>query len=80
LVDAGEAGGVHLMVANRMQTDPTVRRPRNLVDAGFLGEPVSVHGEHAQPLLEMNPDPDQWCLDPACLGTGRASPTWTSIP
>lgn len=72
MVDACEDAGVPLMVAYRMHTHPAVRRARELVDAGFLGDPVSVHGSNSQPLLEMIPDRDQWRLDPELSGYGTS--------
>lgn len=70
LVDAAEE--VSLMTAYRMQTEPAVRRAKELVEAGFVGEPVQVYGHNAQPLLEMNPDPDQWRLNPELSGYGTS--------
>ncbi|WP_225334182.1 D-xylose 1-dehydrogenase Gfo6 [Halomicrobium urmianum] len=69
-VDA--ADDVTLMVAYRMHTDPAVRRMRELVESGFIGEPAHVHGHMGQPLLEMIPDPDQWRLDPDLAGPGAS--------
>jgi xylose dehydrogenase (NAD/NADP) len=57
-----------LMVAYRMHTEPAVRRARDLIDAGYVGDPVAVHGSMTEPLLDENPDPDQWRLDPALSG------------
>ena len=64
IVEAGEDADVPLMIAYRMQTEPAVRRARDLVSEGFVGDPITVHGHMTQPLLEMNPDPHQWRLDP----------------
>lgn len=72
LVTACRDADVPLMIAYRMHTDPAVRLARDLVREGVLGDPVSVHGEHSQPLLEMNPDPDQWRLDPDVTGYGTS--------
>jgi xylose dehydrogenase (NAD/NADP) len=72
LVETCEAADVALMIAYRMQTDPAVRRARELIADGFLGEPVSVSGHNSQPLLEMIPDPDQWRLDPELSGYGTS--------
>ncbi|MFC6963410.1 D-xylose 1-dehydrogenase Gfo6 [Halocatena marina] len=63
---------VPLMVAYRMHTDPAVRRARELIENGFLGEPVQVYGNNTQPLLEMIPDPDQWRLNPDITGYGTS--------
>ncbi|MFC6976703.1 D-xylose 1-dehydrogenase Gfo6 [Halomicroarcula sp. GCM10025709] len=72
MVDACERADVPLMIAYRMHTDPTVRRARDLLDEGFIGEPVSVYGNNSQPLLEMIPDHDQWRLDPDVSGYGTS--------
>lgn len=63
---------VPLMVAYRMQTEPAVRRARELVADGAIGDPVLVHGNMSQRLLEMIPDPDQWRLDPDLSGPGTS--------
>lgn len=63
---------VPLMVAYRMQTEPAVRRARELVQRGAIGDPVLVHGSMSQRLLEMIPDPDQWRLDPDISGPGAS--------
>jgi xylose dehydrogenase (NAD/NADP) len=68
VVDACEQGGVTLMIAYRMHTEPAVRRARELVADGFLGDVVHVHGDMSQPLLDIIPDPDQWRLDPDLSG------------
>jgi len=70
LVDA--CADASLMVAYRMHTDPAVRRARELIADGFVGDPVAVYGNNTQPLLEMNPDPDQWRLDPDLTGYGSS--------
>ncbi|MFC5973661.1 D-xylose 1-dehydrogenase Gfo6 [Halomarina salina] len=70
VVAAAESGDVPLMVAYRMQTDPAVRRARELVRDGEIGDPVQVHGHMSQRLMEVIPDPDQWRLDPDLTGYG----------
>lgn len=72
MVETCEDAGVPLMIAYRMHTDPAVRRARELIDDGVIGDPVSVHGQNSQPLLEMIPDPDQWRLDPERSGYGTS--------
>ncbi|WP_416841776.1 D-xylose 1-dehydrogenase Gfo6 [Haloferax sp. DFSO52] len=72
LVDACEENDVPLMVAYRMHTDPAVRRARELIRDGFIGEPVSVYGNNSQPILEMIPDPNQWRLNPDLTGYGSS--------
>lgn len=68
IVDICERENVTLMIAYRMQTEPAVRRARELVVDGFVGDPVHVHSDMSQPLLEVIPDPDQWRLDPDLSG------------
>ncbi|RRJ33681.1 D-xylose 1-dehydrogenase Gfo6 [Halocatena pleomorpha] len=70
MVEQCEAAGTDLMIGYRMHTDPAVQRAKELIEDGFLGEPVSVRGHNSQPLLEMIPDPDQWRLDPDRTGYG----------
>jgi xylose dehydrogenase (NAD/NADP) len=71
LVAAAEE--VPLMVAYRMQTDPQVRRMRELVGEGAIGDPVTVHGSMSQQMLEtVSGDADQWRLDPDLVGYGAS--------
>jgi xylose dehydrogenase (NAD/NADP) len=59
---------VPLMVGYRMQTDPAVRRVRELLRAGFVGSVVHVHATMSQTMLGELPDEDQWRLDPDLSG------------
>ena len=69
LVDAVADAGVPLMVGYRMQTDPALRRLKDLVDAGVLGDVVHVHATMSQTMLgELSTDHDQWRLDPDLSG------------
>ncbi|HET7323317.1 MAG TPA: D-xylose 1-dehydrogenase Gfo6 [Halococcus sp.] len=61
-----------LMIAYRMHTEPAVRRARELIREGFIGEPTGVHGQMTQRLLEMIPDTDQWRLNPDLAGYGAS--------
>ena len=72
MVSVSDEYDIPLMIAYRMQTDPAVRRARDLVESGFIGEPVQVYGNNSQPLLEMIPDPDQWRLNPDLTGYGTS--------
>ena len=72
LVETAGDGGIRLMVGYRMQTEPAIRRMRELVRAGFVGEPAHVTGHMTQPLLSMFDDPDQWRLDPDLAGPGTS--------
>jgi xylose dehydrogenase (NAD/NADP) len=64
--------GVELMIGYRMQTEPLVRRLRELIQQEFIGDPVQIHGHISNTLLNETPgssaDPDQWRLDPALSG------------
>ncbi|WP_435197400.1 D-xylose 1-dehydrogenase Gfo6 [Natronomonas sp. EA1] len=63
--------GVELMIAYRMHTEPAVRRARELIAEGIIGEPVEIRGTMSQRLLDrINPDPDQWRLDEELAGGG----------
>lgn len=63
---------VPLMIAYRMQTDPLVRRTKELLDDGIIGDVRYISGTNQQPLLEMNGDPDQWRLDSDLTGYGTS--------
>ncbi|WP_136601608.1 D-xylose 1-dehydrogenase Gfo6 [Salinigranum halophilum] len=69
LVATCEAADVPLMVGYRMQTDPAVRRVKELLDEGFIGDVVHVHASMSQVMLgELSESTDQWRLDPALSG------------
>ena len=70
IVDACEEGGTTAMIAYRMHTEPVVRRARELVRAGAVGEPVHVHGDMSQSILGWGAD--QWRLDPDLAGYGTS--------
>jgi predicted dehydrogenase len=71
IVEACRDAGVVLQVAYRLQTDPIVRWARAAVRAGGIGEPIHASGTMAQDLFTaVNPDPEQWRLDPALSGGG----------
>ncbi|WP_435102264.1 D-xylose 1-dehydrogenase Gfo6 [Halarchaeum sp. P4] len=72
MVETANAGDIPLMVAYRMHTEPAVRRARDLVEMGAIGEPVQVYGNNSQPLLSIIDDPDQWRLDPDASGYGTS--------
>jgi xylose dehydrogenase (NAD/NADP) len=72
LVDVTAAADVELMTAYRMQTTPLVRRAREMVAHGAIGEPVRAEGSfNTKPL--RGDSPDQWRLDDD-LGGGGALP------
>jgi xylose dehydrogenase (NAD/NADP) len=69
LLEVAGSAPVETMIAYRMQTEPAVRRAREFVREGVIGEPVHVHGSMSQRLLqEVVPDPDQWRLDAELSG------------
>ncbi|WP_313694671.1 D-xylose 1-dehydrogenase Gfo6 [Halorarum halobium] len=70
LVTACESADVPLMTAYRMQADPVMRRLRELVRAGGIGDPVRASGDFTFPLLAGGGDPDQWRLDADLAGGG----------
>ena len=70
MVEVCEERGVTLMTAYRMQLAPAVRRTRELVRDGAIGEPVRVEGSFAFRMLGDGGDPDQWRLDPDLAGGG----------
>lgn len=70
IVKACQNMDVTAMIAYRMHTEPAVRRARELVRAGAIGEPVHVHGDMSQSIIEWGPD--QWRLDPDLAGYGTS--------
>jgi len=64
-----EEAGVTLMVGYRPQVDPVLRRLRELVRDGGLGDPVQFHGWFTGHILAGG-DEDQWRLDPGTAGGG----------
>jgi len=69
MVEACESAGVTLMVAYRPQVEPGMRRLRELIRDGVLGEPVQIHGWFTGHILDAG-GPDQWRLDPDLAGGG----------
>jgi len=72
MVAAFAGSDAELMVAYRMHTEPAVRRMRDIISEGYVGEPCHVHGHMSQRLLEMIPNEDQWRLDPSLAGSGAS--------
>ncbi|WP_049926320.1 D-xylose 1-dehydrogenase Gfo6 [Halopiger goleimassiliensis] len=69
VVDACDRADVTLMTAYRLQTESTVRRTRDLVRDGVVGDVVQIHGSFSHPILE-HAGPDTWRLDPEMAGGG----------
>jgi predicted dehydrogenase len=63
IVEVCDEHNAVLMVAYRMHTEPAVRRAKNLIDQGVIGDPLFIHGNMTEPILELVPDPNQWRLD-----------------
>lgn len=67
--DACDDADVTLMTGYRLQVEPTVRRTREIVRDGVIGDVVQIHGGFSNPLLESAP-PSSWRLDPDLAGGG----------
>lgn len=63
---------VPLMIGYRMQTAPEIRRARELIRAGAIGQPSQALGNNLQRLLDINDDPEQRRLDPDLSGRGTS--------
>lgn len=70
MVETAQEADVQLMTGYRMQVEPAVRRARELIASGAIGDPVQAYGNFTQSLLEVIPDPEQWRLDPELGGYG----------
>ena len=70
MVEACEVAGVTLMVAYRPRVEPAMRRLREMVRDGVLGDPVQIHTMFTGHILDQNADTDQWRLDPDLAGGG----------
>jgi len=72
IVATCERAGVTLMVGYRMHLDPVVRRSKELIASGTIGEIVQVQSNMSQRMIaELGGDAsDQWRLDPALAGGG----------
>ena len=69
MVEACAEAGVVLMTAYRLRTEPSIRRMREMIADGVIGEPVQVHGGFSSRLLD-HAGPDTWRLDPEIAGGG----------
>jgi len=73
LVAAARDGDIPLMTAYRMQTDPDVRRMRELIRDGAIGEPLAVEGHMTQTMVEVvSEDTSNWRVDPDMAGYGAS--------
>ena len=69
MVDACADAGVELMVGYRMQTDPLLRRTRELIEAGVVGDVNQVAGACAGPFVAAD-GKQGWRTDPDLAGGG----------
>lgn len=69
---AAEDSDIPLLIGYRMHTEPAVRRARELIREGAIGQPVQALGNNSQSLLAINDDPDQWRLNPDLAGPGAS--------
>ncbi|GAB7018306.1 D-xylose 1-dehydrogenase Gfo6 [Halostagnicola bangensis] len=70
IVNACDDTDATAMIAYRMHTEPAVRRARELVRAGAIGDPVHVHGSMSQSIIGWGED--QWRLDSRLVGSGAS--------
>ncbi|WP_050023333.1 D-xylose 1-dehydrogenase Gfo6 [Halorubrum saccharovorum] len=66
-VDACRQADVPLMVAYRLQTEPVVRRARELIGDGAIGDVVSIVGHMSDTVLDAV-DETSWRFDPDLAG------------
>ncbi|WP_121821266.1 D-xylose 1-dehydrogenase Gfo6 [Halostella salina] len=69
MVDACADAGVVLMTAYRLRTEPAIRRMREAIRDGAIGDPVQIHAGFSSRLLD-NAGPESWRLDPDVAGGG----------
>ena len=69
MVETCADADVVFMTAYRLRTEPAVRRMRELLGDGAIGEPVQIHGGFSSRLLDET-DADSWRLDPEIAGGG----------
>ena len=68
-IDACDDAGVTLMTAYRLQLESSVRRTREMIEDGVIGDVVQIHAGFSNPLLEQA-GPESWRLDPDLSGGG----------
>ncbi|MCU4719159.1 D-xylose 1-dehydrogenase Gfo6 [Halapricum hydrolyticum] len=69
LVTICDDADIPLMVGYRMQTDPAVRRLKELLRGDFIGDVLHIHGTMSQTMLgELGEETGQWRLDPDLSG------------
>nr|WP_324185985.1 D-xylose 1-dehydrogenase Gfo6 [Halococcus agarilyticus] len=70
VVDVCVSADVPLAIDYRMHTEPAIRRARELVRAGFIGDPVHAIGTNSDSMDDLGDEPDRWRLDPDLVGSG----------
>ena len=69
MVETCARADVVLMTAYRLRTEPAVRRMREVIGDGVIGDPIQVHGGFSSRLLD-HASLDSWRLDPTVAGGG----------
>jgi len=70
MVEACEDAGVTLMTAYRLQAEPAVRRVRELVAEGMIGDPKHISGWFAYRNPDQSPSANNWRRDSSVAGGG----------
>ncbi len=70
MVEAAKTEDITLMIAYRMQSEPAIRRMKEWLQDGLIGDPEIVHSSVSQQLLSIDDNPDQWRLDRELSGGG----------
>jgi xylose dehydrogenase (NAD/NADP) len=70
MVEACEDAGVTLMTAYRLQAEPAVRRVRELVAEGVIGDPKHISGWFAYRNPDQSPSANNWRRDSSVAGGG----------
>ncbi|UPM44193.1 D-xylose 1-dehydrogenase Gfo6 [Halocatena salina] len=70
IVDSCRNADVTAMIAYRMHTEPAIRRARELLRAGVIGDPIHAHSDMSQGIIGWGAD--QWRLDPDRAGYGTS--------
>lgn len=69
MIEACADAEVTLMTAYRLRTEPAIRRVRELIQDGGIGEPIQVMAGFSSRLLDTA-GPDSWRFDPEVAGGG----------
>ena len=69
MVEYCASADVMFMTAYRLRTEPAIRRMRELIADGVIGDPIQAHGGFSVQLLK-DVGPDTWRLDPDIAGGG----------